>query len=91
MFDRSLAGINGSMSADKVGLHQSRGQRDTNLRGFLERLLVVVLSGGYPMGFKWRMTLPSLKPTVRTPQKMDGWKTSFLLGWLAGRCYVQFQ
>ena len=51
MFDRSLAGINGSVSADKVGLHQSRGQRDTNLRGFLERLLVVVLSGGYPMGF----------------------------------------
>ena len=50
--------INGCVSADKVGLHQSRGQRDTNLRGFLERLFVVVLSGGYPMGFKWRMTYP---------------------------------
>ena len=23
--------------------------------------------------------------------KMDGWKTSFLLGWLSGRCYVSFR
>ena len=29
-------------------------------------------------------TLPSMKLT------MDGWKTSFLLGWLLGRCYVSF-
>ena len=35
------------------------------------------------------MRIPSLKLTLHL--KMDGWKTSFLLGWLPGRCYVSFR
>ena len=33
-----------------------------------------------------KIPLPSLK--LRYPLKMDGWKTSFLLGWPIFRCYV---
>ena len=35
-------------------------------------------------------TLPSLKLTF-SPLKMDGWNTSFLLGWPIFRCYVSFR
>ena len=80
--------INGCVSADKVGPHQSRGQRDTNLRGFLERLFVVVLSGGYPMGFKWRMTYPPWNQQFEHLKKwMVGRLVSFWDGLQAGAMF----
>ena len=35
--------------------------------------------------------IPSLKLTASLPLKMDGWNTTFLLGWPIFRCYVSFR
>ena len=40
-------------------------------------------------GMQNRWYLPSLK--LRQELKMDGWTTSFLLGWAIFRCYVSFR
>ena len=42
-----------------------------------------------PLTKKGRFLLPSLKLTWHL--KMDGWNTSFLLGWPIFRCYVSFR
>ena len=45
--------------------------------------------GWYQLRKEKERTLPSLKLTWHL--KMDGWKTSFLLGWPIFRCYVSFR
>ena len=35
------------------------------------------------------LTLP--ETNIAPNLEMDGWKISFLLGWLPGRCYVSFR
>ncbi len=41
-----------------------------------------------PWRGKWTITLPE---TNSSHLKMDGWNTSFLLGWPIFRCYVSFR
>ena len=57
------------------GSHSAKGQGDAKCG----QVLVI-----FP-----QQNVPSLKLTY--PLKMDGWKTSFLLGWPIFRCYVSFR